>query len=202
MKRTLLLLVLLSGLTNYSHAGIIATFDFIPPEFQPSTTGMATLNANGMFTFSRSGPFTEIGVPGFPIDGFLQITEVYVGTLSNNQLIVDSALSTYTFDSCISATRLCSLPGVLSADGNLVSINDVIGIERSQLDVLNTTISPITFNLSIDGITNIDLTFGESNLGVTYTFITTSISQVPEPSVLVLMSTGLIGLAALRRKTR
>ena len=30
MKKTLSLLVLLSGLANYSNAGIIATFDFVP----------------------------------------------------------------------------------------------------------------------------------------------------------------------------
>ena len=202
MKKTLSLLALLSGLANYSNAGIIATFDFVPePDPFFTSTGTATLDDSGVFTISYSSEATDFIAPGF--NGTVEGTDIYTGTLVNNTLFVDSALSTATIDSCSSLVGLCSFPDLIFIDGNFLTIDESIGIPASFLNDLQRTFNPIVFDLTIGGITEATSVI-EFSPGFTFessiTFVTTSSSQVPEPSSIFLAGAGLLIMSILRRK--
>ena len=205
MKTTLSLLVLLSGLANYSHAGIVATFDFVPePNPDPffSTTGTATLDDSGLFT-----EFFSVTLTGLGIDGNYESTGTYVGTLIDNTLTVNSSLSTSTITSCTDflSSGFCSFPDLFIVGGNAFSGNELVGVTFT-FDEFFVSYDPIVFDLSPGGITQISGTlldpFFMAPITLATTYITTSNARVPEPSPIFLTGVGLLIMSILRRKPK
>lgn len=174
----------------------------------------ASLNVNATPSYSISGG-QLIGVTGLSVDGEIYDMTLHAGSFDT--LFAADNSSVYDFDFADHADS--SLHNFLSSSfaGSGLEASDILGCSINSFDdcFIATIFDTFIDNglLSREGVTNYivgtehdpDYPFiiTASNLDYDYvTYATWELSAVPEPSITLLMASGLIAFGVVRRKAR
>ena len=171
----------------------------------------ASLNVNAMPAYSISGGGQLIGVTGLSVDSGTYDMTLHAGSFDTLFAADSSAVYDIVFADLADQSLHAFLLSTFAGSG--LSASDILGCSTTDMDDCHIATIFDNSQVTLDGFANVIEgsevleglynTTPESTENYSFlTYATWEVSAVPEPSIALLMASGLIAFGVVRRKAR